>query len=72
MGTKERDLLFCDLQLTDDEALLGKSVSNQLGEITLRIDRGRVDQENEGKGTLGTRSGLSTDANVYHEKSVKN
>lgn len=72
LGTKERDLLFCDLQLTDDEALLGKSVSNQLGEITLRIDRGRVDQENEGKGTLGTRSGLSTDANVYHEKSVKN
>ncbi|KAI6149869.1 hypothetical protein BKA82DRAFT_997796 [Pisolithus tinctorius] len=71
LGTKERDLMFCDLQLTDDEALLGKSVSNQLGEITLRIYRGRINRENIKKGTLGTDSGLTTDANVYHEKSVK-
>ncbi|KAI5998711.1 hypothetical protein EDD15DRAFT_188759 [Pisolithus albus] len=68
-GTTKRDLMFCDLQLSDDEALLGKSVSSHLGEITLCISFGSFHWERR----RGERTGspLTSHANTYHEKSVK-
>ncbi|KAI6041906.1 hypothetical protein EDC04DRAFT_2892600 [Pisolithus marmoratus] len=74
-GRKERDLMFCDLQLTDDEALMGKPVSSHLGEITLRVTCGTVfpygESEDGDEDTSETNPKLTIDANIYHEKSVK-
>ncbi|KAI6025155.1 hypothetical protein PISMIDRAFT_672920 [Pisolithus microcarpus 441] len=67
-GTTERDLMFRDLQLSDDETLLGKSVSSHLGEITLRISFGTFHWQRRRQ---GTRSPLTSHASTYHEKSVK-
>ncbi|KAI6099632.1 hypothetical protein F5141DRAFT_388968 [Pisolithus sp. B1] len=64
-----RDLMFCDLQLSDDEDLLGKSVSSHLGEICLRIVRGTLCWER--RWAQGTGSQLTSRSNTYHEKSVK-
>ncbi|KIM68513.1 hypothetical protein SCLCIDRAFT_1209334 [Scleroderma citrinum Foug A] len=49
-GTMERDFVFSNLQLSDDEALLGRPVSKHLGEISVDILHGtagprRVDME---------------------------
>ncbi|KAI6097600.1 hypothetical protein EDD16DRAFT_1062523 [Pisolithus croceorrhizus] len=68
-GATKRDLMFCDLQLSDDEALLGKSVSNHLGEITLCIVRGTLCWER--RVVRGTGPQLTSHTNTYHEKSVK-
>ncbi|KIO14647.1 hypothetical protein M404DRAFT_991408 [Pisolithus tinctorius Marx 270] len=68
-GTKDRDLMFCDLQLSDDEALLGKSVPSHLGEITLRVVRGSISYRRGKAKAPGT--ALTSHANIYHEKSVK-
>lgn len=39
-GTMERDFVFSNLQLSDDEALLGLPVSKHLGEISVKIRHG--------------------------------
>ncbi|KAI5990094.1 hypothetical protein EDD15DRAFT_1177203 [Pisolithus albus] len=67
-GTTQRDLMFCDLQLSDDDALVGKSVSSYLGEITLRIWFGTFHWQRRRQGTILP---LTSHANTYHEKSVK-
>lgn len=71
LGMKERDLIFCDLQLSDDDALLAKSVSSHLGEITLRIIRGTVSRKPVRAMGAGSQLTNHSHANVYHEKSVK-
>lgn len=70
-GTEARDLMFCDLQLSDDEALLGKSVPSHLGEITLCVVRGSIRYTRRKARAPGTPSRLTCHANIYHEKSVK-
>ncbi|KAI6099630.1 hypothetical protein F5141DRAFT_388977 [Pisolithus sp. B1] len=68
-GTTRRDLMFCNLQLSDDEALLGKAVPSYLGEITLHIVCGTFRQKR--RRVQGTSLQLTSHANTYHEKSVK-
>ncbi|KAI6025154.1 hypothetical protein PISMIDRAFT_672925 [Pisolithus microcarpus 441] len=68
-GTTERDLMFCDLQLSDDEALLGQSVSSRLGEIDLCIVRGTHCWEV--RRAQGTGSEFTSHTSTFHEKSVK-
>ncbi|KAI6133566.1 hypothetical protein EV401DRAFT_1914145, partial [Pisolithus croceorrhizus] len=68
-GMTKRDLMFSDLQLSDDEALLGKSVSNNLGEITLCIVHGTLCWEH--RVVWGTGPQLASPTNTYHEKSMK-
>lgn len=68
-GPTERDLMFCNLQLSDDEALLGQSVSSRLGEIDLCIVSGT--HYWEVRRTQGTGSQCTSHTNTFHEKSVK-
>lgn len=69
LGTKERDLMFCNLQLSDDEALLGKPVLSHLGKIKLGISQGTIRWEPSKAPESGSQ--LTSYRSIYHEKSVK-
>ncbi|KAI6110383.1 hypothetical protein EDD16DRAFT_1810360 [Pisolithus croceorrhizus] len=69
IGSEAGKVFKCLTNVQDDEALLGKSVSNNLGEITLCIVHGTLCWEH--RVVWGTGPQLASPTNTYHEKSMK-
>ncbi|KIM68514.1 hypothetical protein SCLCIDRAFT_7191 [Scleroderma citrinum Foug A] len=67
-GTMERDFIFSSLQLSDDEALFGRAVSKQLGEISVKILHGAVGPPRYDMSELPS---LLSHSDKKHEKMVK-
>ncbi|KAF9223810.1 hypothetical protein BS17DRAFT_781226 [Gyrodon lividus] len=65
--TKERDLMFSRLRLSDDDALLHKEVSKDLGNISLTISHGMLVKSPRRR----LRTELCMPDDKFHEKSKK-